>query len=148
MSEEKKNEVEVAAPVAKKVVQRKSTKEKLQLLAKFQKLCKAGKTAMEAAKEIGVPYITLHYWTKHVVPVLARGSKATKTPVVEPVQEQPKKVAKKHKAVLKAAFKKPTKVAQSKLRKLFQSVVTITFPNGMRVECASAKSAAEVLTAL
>lgn len=135
MSEEKKNEkVESTEPAKKVVAQRKSTKEKLQLLAKFHKLCKNGKTAMDAAKEIGVPYITLHYWSKYVVPTVARGAKAKQTPIEKPAQEKPKKAAKKS--------------AAHKVAKLKVGAVVITFPNGMKVECATPKDAAAVLSAL
>jgi hypothetical protein len=53
-----------AVKVAKKAVKREQhTKaERKVLLAKFKTLRKAGKSALDAAKAVDVPYITLHSW--------------------------------------------------------------------------------------
>jgi len=43
---------------------RYTPEKKKELLKKYHALCKSGKTTAEAAKEIGVPYITLRTWER------------------------------------------------------------------------------------
>jgi hypothetical protein len=102
----------------KKKSKRYSDKQKSKLLDKYTKLRNDGKTAMVAAKDLGVPYITLRTWQKQGETAAVR------------------------------AAKKGKQKSKGKTPKRFQGTVVITMADGTRVDCASPKDAATVLSSL
>jgi len=120
--------------LAKKTTKKKATKKrkrarytpdkKKELLKKYNSLTKSGKTTSEAAKEIGVPYITLRTWER-------------KKGVKKPTKTAGKKRGRpKGKARTQAKFATVT----TKKRKL-----VLETPTGFRIEGLSPKDLAKVL---
>jgi len=118
--------------------------ERLQLLDQYQTLRNEGKNAAVAAKETGVPYITMRTWQRAIEALkapkgklsLARGAKAKK-----PSKRKKTRSVKPQKA---KRGRRPRKAAKTPER----SPVVVTMANGTRVECPTVESAAQVLKAI
>jgi len=113
----------------KKKVKRYEDVEKVKLLNDYQELRDGGKNAIDAAKEVGVPYITLRTWQK-VKEVRPRGYK-----------KSVKVHARGATATSKPKTPKPAKQAA------FSAAVILVLPDGTRVECANATDAAALIKA-
>lgn len=113
----------------KKKAKRYDEAEKVKLLNAYQELRNQGKNADVAAKEIGVPYITLRYWQK---------AKEVK-PKAKKMSRKPRKAAARG---VKA--KKRTKTSR---RASSNAAVVLVLGDGTRVECSSAKDAVQFIRA-
>ncbi|HUU03199.1 MAG TPA: hypothetical protein VM425_17330 [Myxococcota bacterium] len=122
------------APVkeGKKTGKRYSDKRKQALLARYNKLRKGGKNTTDAAKAVGVPYITLHNWEKKS----GGAEKSVK-----------KTNAKK---TLKKAMKIPRgkKKAARLAKKAATGKLVLVTPTGFRIEGISSGELIKVLKAL
>ena len=120
---------------ARKAGKRFSDKKKQALLARYNALRKEGKNTAEAAKSVGVPYITLHTWEKK-----AGGGKRT-------ASKAGKQAARK---ALKKAVKIPRgrKKAAKKTRTAGAGKLVLVTPAGFRIEGISSGELIKVLKSL
>jgi hypothetical protein len=109
----------------KKRAKRYDEAERVQFLNKYQELRNEGKNAAVAAKEIGVPYITLRTWQKNIE-VKAKG--------------------RKKKAAAPARGAKATKKSKTK-RAPSGAAVVLVLNDGTRVECSSPQDAVKFIKA-
>ena len=109
----------------KKHVVRYTEEDRTKLLNAYQKLRNSGNKASAAAKEVGVPYITLRTWQKNIEVKAGGARRVVKAPA------------------------RGAKVVKSRKRKVSAVPVPITLvlPNGTRVECATADDAVQFLKA-
>jgi len=114
----------------KKVAKRYDEAVKVQLLNAYHELRTGGKNAAVAAKEVGVPYITLRTWQK------AREVKPTASKKPGKVFARGVRPSRK--------LKEPKKAPKSADA---ASTVVVVLPDGTRVEGLSAKEAVDFIKA-
>lgn len=123
---------------ARKAGKRFSDEKKKALLGRYYALRKEGKNTTEAAKAVGVPYITLHTWDKK-----AGGGKR----VAPKASKRRKKSARK---ALKKAVKIPRgkKRAAPKKKAAGSGRLVLVTPAGFRIEGISSGELIKVLKSL
>lgn len=114
---------------------RYTPKEKERLLAKYNTARAAGKNTQDAAKAVGVPYITIHSWEKKTGKTTRR-KKATKKSSV------------KRQALKKAVRGKKKPGRKPKAAPKPRGGLTLVTPNGFRIEGISSSELIMVLKAL
>jgi hypothetical protein len=112
----------------KKKAKRYDDAEKTKFLNEYQELRNKGKNADAAAKEVGVPYITLRTWQK-----------------AKEVKPKAKKRGRPAKVAVRGA--KPKKKTKITRRAPSSAAVVLVLNDGTRVECASAKDAVAFIRA-
>jgi len=115
------NKVKKTEP--KKRVKRYDDAEKVKLLNDYQELRNGGKNADVAAKEVGVPYITLRTWQKAK-------------------EKKPKGKKKAVKALARGAKAKKVRTPKAP-----SAAVVLVLTDGTRVECANATDAVAFIKA-
>ena len=124
---------------------RYSEEQKKQLLEKYNELCKQGKNVVEAAKEVGVSYVTLRKWEGKKSSRGQRGVKknADKTSALEKALKPREERAAKKKSVQK----KKASSSKNTTKKQGGTLVLVT-PRGYRIEGISASDLIKVLKEL
>ena len=102
--------------------------EKVKFLNDYQELRNMGKNADVAAKEVGVPYITLRTWQKSKEVKPKGNREAVRAP------------AKGARAPRRGSPKNPKKLA-------FSAPVVVVLPDGTRIECTNAADAVAFIKA-
>ena len=126
-NEGRKNMTTVKKTKTKKKAKRYGEAEKVKLLNEYQELRNKGKNADVAAKEIGVPYITLRTWQK--------------AKEVKPKGKKRGRPAKSPARGAKAKKRAKTKRAPS------SAAVVLVLNDGTRVECSNARAAVQFIKA-
>ncbi len=144
----KKPTKKAAKPAGKKAAGKKSPgkrltdKQRLLVLAKYEKLLAAGMKAPQAAKKVGVSYITLLAWRK----------KLGKTSTAKPGRKPGRRSAKKAKKAARKSSRKGSRKTAKKTRKAApsgstESLILIT-PSGYRIEGISPRDLITIMKSL
>ncbi|RME29418.1 MAG: hypothetical protein D6806_01420 [Deltaproteobacteria bacterium] len=121
---------------------RYTEEQKKQLLEKFNELCKQGKNVLEAAKEVGVSYVTLRKWGGKKSTARRKKAENKAAALKKALKPRKRKTTKKKKAAKKKAAAKTAAYGQQK-----GNLVLVT-PRGYRIEGISASDLIKVLKEL